>query len=347
MTKDIFQLIKKSKADFIQVNFTEGNSNRVLFEKKNLKDFSKVSFSRVSASAWIGKKYGTATSNTFSEKLLNNAIKIAKASEDLNFFYGLPPLKKIHLLKGLYFGKKTEEEILSSAESLMTDLNKNEIMPDAALEYSTFSNRVVNSLGVDLEEKGSIFSGSVVYVLKNKEDILYADAELSRKIPSKDKINNFSKNALEELRSLKNPVKISKFPEVIIFEQKALAQLLDSAFLNNFNGLNILKKRSIFAEKENQKLFSENLNIINSGVLEGGIGSQSFDGEGSHSQETILVKEGVLKNFIYDYNTANHLNKKSTGNSTGGGIGFNNVIIKKGKGINENNALIIILIKID
>jgi TldD protein len=43
-------------------------------------------------------------------------------------------------------------------------------------------------------------------------------------------------------------------------------------------------------------------------------GSYAFDGEGIPSQKTVLIKDGILKNFLYDLRTAKKLKKKPTGN---------------------------------
>lgn len=341
MTQDIFQIIKRNAADFVQVNLSNTNSNQVLFENQKIKDFSKVFSTSVSVSVWIGKKHGIATAPFFSMDLVNKAIKIAKISENLDFFYGLPREKKIPSVKGLYGGEKTEEEIIDSAESLIIKMKKGESMPEAVFEYSTSESRLVNSLGLDIEEKSSLFGSSIEYLLKDKEVISYGDGLNLRKIPQKNKIADFSNRVLNETRELKNPVKLKIFPDVVILSYNALAGLLGSVFLSNLNGLNVLKKRSILEGKEGERLFSDNFNLTDSGLLEGGVGSQNFDGEGTPSQKTCLIKEGILRSFIYDYNTAKHLNKKSTGNSAGGGIGHNNVIIGKGEGVDEDRALIV------
>lgn len=171
--------------------------------------------------------------------------------------------------------------------------------------------------------------------------VSHSDSLSLRKIPSKDKIKDFSKKVLDETRELKNPRKLDNLPDIVILSRTVVAQLLESVFLSNFDGLNVLKKKSILEGKEGEKLFSDNFNLTDSGVLDEGFGSQSFDMEGIPSQETLLVKEGVLKSFLYDYNTAKHLNKESTGNSVGGGVGLNNILVGKGEGINLDKAIII------
>lgn len=341
MSSDVYSIIRKSKADFVQVNFSDVISRKISLENKEVKDFSKIFAESVSVSAWLGKKQGIATSTKFSNELLEKAIKIAKVSEELEFFYGLPSVKKVHSIKRLCSGEKTEEEIIHSAKGLIPNLKKNEFIPKAELEYSTFRRRIINSEGTDLEEKGSLFNASIESLIKDKEPISYLESLSSKKFPSKNEIITFSERVLEETRELRNPVQLKTFPETVILSHNALAQLLQHAFISNFNGMNVLKKRSCLNEKQGQKMFSEKFNLLDSGILEGGVESQSFDDEGTPSKENLLIKNGVVKDFIYDYNTARHVGKKSTGNSVVGGIGFNNLIIPKGKGIPLDNSLLI------
>ncbi len=338
---NILNKIKNTEADFIQVNLAEGKSNKVGYEKSQLKDFSCVNNTGVSVTAWIGKKSGKTIANNFSPELVKKAIKIAKASEELDFFYELPnkhPEKKVNKL---YFGEKTKEEILEKSKSILLDLQKNEKMPEAWFEYDTSKNRVINSEGIDAEEKESMFSLNLQYIIEDKEIISNYDILMNRDLLNEEKIKQFSQDLLEETRKLKNPVKLEKKPETVILEQRALSQLLSAAFLSNFNGLNVLKERSILSNKLNEQVFSEKLILKDSGIIEKGIASSTFDDEGVETQETFLIDKGEMKNFVYDYNTAKHLNKKSTGNSSGDGIDFNNIIIESGNGLNVDEALII------
>ena len=341
MNSDIYQLIKKSKTDFVQVNFADAVTKRISFEKQEVKDFSKTSAESVSVSVWIGKKQGVVTSTKFSKELLDRAIRVAKSSEDLEFFYGIPSIKKASKGRKLYFGEKSEDEIFDSAKCLIPLLKKNESVSKAEIEYSTFTRKIINSEGTDLEEKGSLFGASVEDLIKDKEPITYIDTLSSRDFPSKKEISKFSNAVINETRELRHPLKLKKIPKDIILSYDALSKLIQSGFISNFNGMNVLKKRSCLGDSQGRKLFSEKFNLIDSGVLERGVESQCFDDEGSPSRENVLIKKGVVGDFIYDYNTAKHLGKTSTGNSLGGGIGFNNLIIKKGKGINLDNCLIV------
>ena len=73
------------------------------------------------------------------------------------------------------------------------------------------------------------------------------------------------------------------------------------------------KGRSIYADKMNQKVSSSSLSIHDDGTIKGGLNSSRVMVRNT-SQKTVIVDDGVLRNFIYDLKTAKKGNTKSTGN---------------------------------
>lgn len=76
----------------------------------------------------------------------------------------------------------------------------------------------------------------------------------------------------------------------------------------------VQKGRSLFRGKLGQQVASKIVNIMDDGLLPGGIASAPFDGEGVPSGRTELVKEGILQGFLYNTYTAARDNVSSTGN---------------------------------
>ncbi len=76
----------------------------------------------------------------------------------------------------------------------------------------------------------------------------------------------------------------------------------------------VQKQLSAYANKKGQKVASQLITVIDDATLPGRYGSFSFDDEGSHSQQTVLIEKGILKDYMYDYLTARKENRGSTGN---------------------------------
>ncbi|MFX1418377.1 MAG: metallopeptidase TldD-related protein [Promethearchaeota archaeon] len=66
--------------------------------------------------------------------------------------------------------------------------------------------------------------------------------------------------------------------------------------------------------KVDEKAASENITIIDDGMMKGGLKSNSWDGEGSPHQRIEVIKNGIFQNRIYDQKFALIENQKSTGN---------------------------------
>ena len=60
------------------------------------------------------------------------------------------------------------------------------------------------------------------------------------------------------------------------------------------------------------------MSIYDDGTLEDGLNSSSIDGEGTPSQRTTLIENGILKNFLYDIYTSRKGGVESTGNGMRG-----------------------------
>jgi PmbA protein len=68
----------------------------------------------------------------------------------------------------------------------------------------------------------------------------------------------------------------------------------------SFQSDEVFKNRSFLQGKLGERVYSQELNIIDDGLLPGGAGSWPFDGEGQPGRRLPLMEKGVLKNFLTD-----------------------------------------------
>jgi TldD protein len=71
---------------------------------------------------------------------------------------------------------------------------------------------------------------------------------------------------------------------------------------------------SVFSDKLGMQVASNLITVVDDSTLPGKRGSFSFDDEGTPSQRTVLVENGVLKSFMYDRLSAMKDGTRSTGN---------------------------------
>jgi TldD protein len=77
----------------------------------------------------------------------------------------------------------------------------------------------------------------------------------------------------------------------------------------------VLNKRTILGNRQNTRIGSSHVTIIDDPTLPKYYGSYPFDDEGTPAQKKVLVRNGVLKSFLHSRETAAKLRQKPTGNA--------------------------------
>ena len=92
------------------------------------------------------------------------------------------------------------------------------------------------------------------------------------------------------------------------------AILIHEAIGHGLEGEKKKKKTSAFHNLVGQKVASKGVTIIDDGTLENKRGSLTIDDEGTPTEKTVLIENGILKNFMQDRMNARLMNTRSTGN---------------------------------
>ena len=90
--------------------------------------------------------------------------------------------------------------------------------------------------------------------------------------------------------------------------------LLHEAIGHGLEGDFNRKKTSAFHNLMNQKVASEHVTIVDDGTVVNRRGSITIDDEGTPSSRTVLIENGILKNYMQDRLNARLMKTKSTGN---------------------------------
>ncbi len=73
------------------------------------------------------------------------------------------------------------------------------------------------------------------------------------------------------------------------------------------------KKTSAFHDLIGEKVASEGVTIVDDGTIDNRRGSLTIDDEGTPTERTVLIENGILKNFMQDRHNARLMNTRSTG----------------------------------
>jgi PmbA protein len=171
---------------------------------------------------------------------------------------------------------------------------------------------LLNSQGAECKNSTTMFSGSISVNALDGERVSTAhDSHSSCQMElDPEKIAGKACRIALDSRG-GGPVETGNM--MVVLDHQAAAGLF-STFTQAINGDNVQRGRSIYAGKEGEKVAAEGLYIYDDGTVNGGLYSAHGDGEGTPTQRTTLIEDGILRNFIYDIYTAQKGNIESTGN---------------------------------
>jgi PmbA protein len=181
---------------------------------------------------------------------------------------------------------------------------------------SLFSNIIVNSWGIEAYDEGTAVGCSIETIARNGDDVTPACFEMDAKRTCDiDPENVGIEAARQAVSSLKARMMGSgEFP--VIFTQAAFRAILSYTVINAVKADYVQRERSAFEDKIGEKVASEVVTVHDDGLLDGGLLTSKFDGEGIPCQKTLVIEKGILKNFLYDNYTANKAGVASTGNAS-------------------------------
>lgn len=263
-----------------------------------------------------GKMGFSYTSNTDKVKeTIKNAIFNAKSNiEDQNFDFA--EKSSYSPVKGVYdktIESMAVEDSIEFAKTMIGVAEEEKCEPTSGgFQAGCLQNLILNSNGLECEDKLSSFSGFIALNAEENGSLSTAyEGESSRSFDINPEWIAYKASDIAK-RSLNGKTIETKDMQVVL-DHRAASGLLGS-FINAFNADNVQRGRSVYAEQMDKQVISESLTIYDDGTYEGGLNSSLSDGEGTKSQKTILIKDGILKNFIYDIYTSKKGNTKSTGN---------------------------------
>ncbi len=103
----------------------------------------------------------------------------------------------------------------------------------------------------------------------------------------------------------------------IVFSNEAFASLL-SVFMSSFSAEMAQKDMSLLKGKVGQTIASKRFSLIDDPLLENGLASAPFDGEGVPMYRKHIIKDGKFETFLHNMNTAKKDGVKTTGNASRG-----------------------------
>jgi len=202
-------------------------------------------------------------------------------------------------------GRKVIQAILKEFPSFQCEVE---------IDKTTAKTSILNSSGLNFNYKKSFYAFSIHAFLAQEGDFLgIGEGESGCKY--QDWSNLITQRIIEKIRLAQKKTIISTGSYPIIFTAKAMPVIF-SLLKRAINGKLVQKKISPLSSKLNKLIISPLVNIVDDATLPYGKASSPIDGEGVPSRQNPIIEEGVLKNFIYDLQTAGLMKTQTTANAT-------------------------------
>lgn len=242
--------------------------------------------------------------------------KLNKVDEN----YAFAEVEKVPEIKKVYDKKFNDLSLDESIEFLKntidTTIDQGCDITGSGFSASEGRSLIINSNGVSIEDEGTGFGIGLSVTIQKDGQIATAYNSQSSRFFDLDgeklaiEVCNLAKSSLDT-----KPIDTNDYD--VVLDYYATTGLLQT-FISAFNGENVMRGRSILKDKMGMEIANPNLTIVDNPLLENGMCTSKCDGEGSVSEKTELVKDGVLNSFIYDIYTANKQSVKTTSNGLRG-----------------------------
>lgn len=177
---------------------------------------------------------------------------------------------------------------------------------------------VANSLGVYVEDR-RVRTRFVVNVVAADKGIIQTGYEavggrvgfeLFEEVNVEELAQKAARRALLMLKAKPAPAG----QMVVVMSGEAGGTMIHEACGHGLEADLVQKQLSVYAGKIGQKVASELVTVVDDATLPGKYGSLTVDDEGNPGQRTVLIENGILKGYMYDYLTAKKEGRSSTGN---------------------------------
>ncbi|MEM0007409.1 MAG: TldD/PmbA family protein [Candidatus Bathyarchaeia archaeon] len=316
----------KNGADEAEAFAYQGFTTAVAIERGQITKSSKIIDQGIGVRTVVDKAVGFSYTNIVGskeaiEEVVLKSLKSARASKPDKDWQGFPHKKTYAHVRGTFDSAICElspEDLVKLSSLMLEAAEKTDerVFPiEGGIGASYLSRAVVNSNGVVGLDYGTVIECSLATIAHEGGEVTPVcfefNAERIFKIDPEWVGREAARLAALALRAKRVETKNMD----VIFAHFALQQLLHYTLMDAVKADYVQRNQSALKGKIGQKVTSEVVTVYDDGLLEGGLRTWRFDGEGVPQQKTLIIENGVLCNFIYDNYTAKKEGRESTGNA--------------------------------
>lgn len=342
----LFQEAKNNGFNEYEVYYVDRESLSINVYNEEVEKYNLTTSYGLSFRGKINGKIGYSYTEILDNDAINMLVKNAKESalvienEDVQFIYeGDKEYVEVNTyykaLEDLPADKLIDLALSMEKEAKALD-NRVSSFGGCGIGYSKAKYGIINSKGLNLENKSNLLSAYVVPIIKNGEDMHdgmgYVTANSIEEVNPKKLAQDGINEAVSRIGGKSVPS--GKYKTVI--NNEAMVSML-STFAGVFSGDAAQKGLSLLKGKEGEIIASKNVTLLDDPHLENGLASVSFDDEGVATKKKDIIHEGKLMTLLHNLKTANKGKTKSTGNgfknsyASPVGVSPTNLYLQKGE----------------
>ncbi len=313
------QLVDKAKhkAQGAQALYTKGESVEISFENDNLKSVHSSQSTGLNLKLIKDGKVGLSSTTETREMdgLLNRALEIAEFGNIAHFQF--PASKKtpdVKVFDDSIF-KLTKKNMIEIGKEMIARIKEYnpDILVDAGISKGQSVVKFANSSGNSHSSETTAFSIGVNGQLIRGTDILGAGHGCTWKKRDIDHME-IAKKVIQLFKMAEKTADVKSGTMPVIFTPAGV-NVLVLALRLGFNGKNVFFGASPLAGRLGEIIADEKFSLIDNPLLDYAANSSKYDLEGVPHQTTPLIEKGIIKNFLYDLDTAGRAGRGSTGNA--------------------------------
>jgi PmbA protein len=304
------QVVQAAQAVMRQTESTE-----VAFEKDRLKSTQMSQRTQIELKVVVDGKLGSSSSTDPAdlEGIVSRALATAPFGTPVSYrFPGPEECPAVEVYDEAVVSATTQDMIQIGEEmtALIKDHN-GQILVDAEVGKDVSKVELANCAGTQLSTEMTSFGAGVEAMLVRGTDVLSVDDGIGWRTRALDH-SAIARETIEWFRLAENLVEIPSGDMPVIFTSQGVAILLMSLQMG-LDGKNVLLGASPLADDLGRRRADPRFSLVDDPLIDYGVRSSPFDGEGVVRQRTTLIEDGVVRNFLYDLDTASRAGAESTG----------------------------------
>ena len=306
------------KADGAQAMMVTQETSAVDFENDRLKSAESSQRTNIHVKVIKDGKVGTSSTTDPAdiEGVVGRALEAAEFGSPAHFeLPGPGELDPLRIFDPELLPLQKPEMIQMGKQMMdMIKAYNPEILAGAGVTRTITKVEFGNSRGAIYSEEHTNFDVGAGGQWTRGTDILFAGHSVGQKKRELD-TEDVAARAIEYFRMAENIVPVQSKPMPVIFTPYGFVAILLSLGLA-LDGKNVFLGASPLRDKLGQPIAHPGFTLIDDPTVDYGPNTSAFDNEGVLRKRMPLVENGILRNFIYDLDTAGRAGEHPTGHGT-------------------------------